>query len=100
MEELDDRYGAASAWDTCGVIHHRTGDNEQAIACFGRSLDRYAGQGDRYGTSEVLTHLGDAHHARGDRTAARTAWRQSLEILDDLGHADAHAVRAKLIGSL
>jgi hypothetical protein len=30
----------------------------------------------------------------------RAAWREAVEILESLGHADAAAVRAKLIGSV
>jgi hypothetical protein len=34
----------------------------------------------------------------GDREAARASWQEALAILDDLGHADADQVRARLAG--
>jgi DNA-binding SARP family transcriptional activator len=52
--------------------------------------------GDRHDQADTLTHLGDTHHATGDHNAASGAWRQALDILTDLDHADADAVRAKL----
>jgi predicted negative regulator of RcsB-dependent stress response len=50
----------------------------------------------RYYEGNVTEHLGDAYAAAGDHRAAIDAWRHALEILDDLGHADARQVRAKL----
>lgn len=52
--------------------------------------------GDRYDEGEVLTHLGDTHEALGDRLAARTAWRQALDVYDEIGHPDAEQLRNKL----
>lgn len=46
----------------------------------------------------ALTRLGDAHHASQDQPVARDAWRHTLDILDELEHPDAKAVRAKLAG--
>jgi len=44
----------------------------------------------------LLTHLGDALGTAGDARLARAAWQQALDLLDELDHPDAAAVRAKL----
>jgi hypothetical protein len=54
--------------------------------------------GDRPNEAEALTNLGDAHAATGDEAGAHEAWRAALDILDELGHADAELVRARLPG--
>jgi hypothetical protein len=52
-----------------------------------------------------LNHLADARHAAGDRDASRAAWKQALDILDQLGvvragigpgYPDADEINAKL----
>ena len=60
------------------------------------ALGAYADVGDRYFRAHTLIHLGETYQASGDRPGAREAWRQALEILDDLHHHDAEAVRARL----
>jgi tetratricopeptide (TPR) repeat protein len=86
----------AGVLDTIGYIHHRLGHHAEAIAHYRRVLDLMGPLGNAYNRTEVLTHLGDAHHAVGDLDAARDAWQLALDILDDLDHPDADAVRAKL----
>jgi hypothetical protein len=44
----------------------------------------------------VLSHLGDTHLATSNYEAARIVLRQSLAILDRLGHPNADNVHAKL----
>ena len=70
-----------------------------------RRADDERGRGDLHGcvrTLEEATALwrGPALSgvAAGDDAAARRAWRRAATILDDLGHADAEAVRARLAG--
>jgi len=52
--------------------------------------------GDRLSEATTLDRLAHSYHGAGDLDAARTAWRQALIIFDDLDHADADQVRAKL----
>lgn len=47
----------------------------------------------------VLQNIADVHVATGNGRAARGAWQESLEILDQLGHPDAHSVRTKTCAS-
>jgi DNA-binding SARP family transcriptional activator/tetratricopeptide (TPR) repeat protein len=94
--ETMNRRAEAQAWQSLGLIHQQTGDPGQAIACYQRALTLHRELADRYFTTKLLTHLGDAHQAAGDVDAARHAWEEALTILDDLGHADADQVRAKL----
>jgi hypothetical protein len=54
---------------------------------------------DRYMEATVLAHLGDSRHAVGQLRQARDTWQQALAILEDIQHADADQVRAKLVGA-
>lgn len=51
---------------------------------------------DRHDVAIVLTDAGDAYHAARNDQAAADAWKHALDILDELEHPDADAVRAKL----
>jgi hypothetical protein len=46
--------------------------------------------------AKILTDLGDAYEDVGDLQAAQRAWRDALQIFEDLGHPDAGYARAKL----
>lgn len=93
---IGNRYGEANAWDSTGYAHHHLGQHEEAIACYRRALDRYRGIGDRYNEADVLVHLGDSYAATGDATAAAGVSAHAAQILDELGHPDGPAVRARL----
>jgi tetratricopeptide (TPR) repeat protein/transcriptional regulator with XRE-family HTH domain len=95
-EGLNDIDAEAGAWDSLGHAHHHLGHHAEAVACFQKAISQFREVGDRYYETDVLTHLGDSHQAAGDPAAAREAWRQALEILEDLDHPDAEAVRARL----
>ncbi len=86
----------ATTWDSLGYAHHHLGDDAQAVACYERAVELFQELGDRYFQAETLTRLGDTHLAAGRSDAAQRVWRQALAILDDLEHADADEVRAKL----
>jgi hypothetical protein len=47
---------------------------------------------DRSLEADTLVHIGDTHQAAGRPAEAALAWRQALEIFDDLGHPDAGQV--------
>jgi hypothetical protein len=59
-------------------------------------LDVHRRSNHRYCQAGVLLHLGDVHAVAGDQAAARAAWLSAVRILDDLGHAEAAEVRARL----
>ena len=88
----------AATLDSLGYAHHHLGDHAESIACYQRALDLYREVGDRWGQAETLGHTGDVYHATGDRQRARRAWEEALAILEDLQHADAGQIRAKLAG--
>ena len=86
----------AGALDSIGYAHHHLGHHVQALASYQQALHLYRQHGHRHETATVLHHLGDTYFAIGDLDVARHVWRQALDILDELNHADADAVRAKL----
>jgi DNA-binding SARP family transcriptional activator len=95
-QKAGDHLGEAFSWDSLGYTRHRLSHYTEAAACYARALDLFREAGDRYAESEILSHIGDTYHATGDGPATRQAWGQALAILDDLHHADAALVRAKL----
>jgi DNA-binding SARP family transcriptional activator/tetratricopeptide (TPR) repeat protein len=96
MPELGLREGEAGTWNSLGYAHHGLADHQQAAICYQRALDLYRGLGDRYFEAGALTSLGDVHLSAGDSGAARQAWAQALRIFEEIDHADASRVRAKL----
>jgi DNA-binding SARP family transcriptional activator/tetratricopeptide (TPR) repeat protein len=86
----------AAIWDSIGHAHHHLGHHRQAVACYRRALDLFRRNGDRYNEADVLVHLGDTQQATGATETAAGTWRTALAILDQLGHPDGAAVRAKL----
>jgi DNA-binding SARP family transcriptional activator/tetratricopeptide (TPR) repeat protein/DNA-binding XRE family transcriptional regulator len=98
LGEIGDREGQVFTWDSMGFIHHHGGRYAEAEDCYGHALQLTKEIDGLYAESIVLHHLGDTHAAVGDPAAAAHAFRRSWRILDELGHADAAAVRAKLDG--
>lgn len=56
----------------------------------------YPGQLNRWCEAETVTYVGDPHIGSGAVDAAREAWQHALDIVDELGHPDAAAVRDTL----
>jgi len=100
MQDLGLREGEASTWNSLGYAHHGLADYQQSAICYQRALGLYCGLGDRYYEAGALTSLGDVHLSAGDSGAARRAWAQALPILEEIDHADASRVRAKLTSHL
>jgi hypothetical protein len=73
------RRGTAQALNAVGWYHGQLGEYDRTLACCRDALALLEQFGDRHGQAE--------------------SWGQALEILDQLGHADADDVRAKLAGS-
>jgi tetratricopeptide (TPR) repeat protein/transcriptional regulator with XRE-family HTH domain len=95
-QKLGDVHGEAAAWDSIGYAHHHLGRYDEALNCYEQALRLFRRQGHRFDETDVLTHVGDAHEAAGRTDAACDHWRQALQILDDLGHAGASELRARL----
>ncbi|GLL02271.1 AfsR/SARP family transcriptional regulator [Dactylosporangium matsuzakiense] len=94
--ELDDRLGLASTLDTFSLMHFRLGNVEKAADYAHRAITICREIGDRHNEAAILTTLGDGHASTGDLARARDTWREALTILDDLKHADADKLRAKI----
>jgi len=95
-QDLDNRYGEATTWDSIGYIQQHLGHINDAVECYQHALEFYRQIGHRYGEAETLRHLGDLHHAAGDPHAARATWKLALTILDDINHPDAATIRGNL----
>jgi tetratricopeptide (TPR) repeat protein len=96
QRELGDQAGEAAALDTLGYIRHQLGEYAEAARCYADALDLRRQTGARFQQAGTLERLGDTHDAAGDPCAARDAWRQAVEILDELHHPDARRIRSKL----
>jgi DNA-binding SARP family transcriptional activator/tetratricopeptide (TPR) repeat protein len=97
-----DPSGEAAAWDSLGLAQHRLRAYDDALESFGHALRLYRAVCDKYLIADTLAHIGDTRHAAGRDGAAAEAWREALEILENLGHPDAGQVRekARSIGAL
>jgi DNA-binding SARP family transcriptional activator/tetratricopeptide (TPR) repeat protein len=98
LRDLGDHVGEAMTWHSLGHAHFHLGHHHQAVGCHRHALELFRQIGDRYFEADTLARIGDDHDAAGQALAARDAWRGALSILEDLDHADAEAVRAKLAG--
>ncbi|MEV1121601.1 BTAD domain-containing putative transcriptional regulator [Actinosynnema sp. NPDC049800] len=98
FREVNDVLAEAATWDSLGYVHHRLHDLDEAVRCYREALPRYRESGDRYEEAATLQRLGDTHVLAGDHDAAREVWQAALDILDELGHGTAEALRAKVAG--
>jgi DNA-binding SARP family transcriptional activator len=97
-QQLGDRHGLATAWESLGYAHHHLGQHADAVDCYWHAVALFHDAGHRHYEAVTLIHLGDTHLAAGHRGAARAAWSRSLRILDGLDGPGAEQVRAKLAG--
>jgi tetratricopeptide (TPR) repeat protein len=96
QQEFGDRSEEAATWASLGHARSGLGDYTGSAICYRQALDVFRDTGDRYREAFVLASMGDTQHAAGDPAAAERTWRQALDIFDQLNHADAEKVRAKL----
>ena len=89
----------ALAWGVLGLVHYRLGERHQAISCYREALalaNQWKTPLARRWLASLLAEFGDACRAASDLPAASRAWRQALQVLDDLGLPDSLGVRARL----
>ena len=89
----------AMAWDALGVAHSRLGEPRQAMGCYRKGLALVCELKNPFARAmlaSMLAEFGDACQAAGDLPAAIEAWRQALQVLDDLGWPDLLGVGARL----
>jgi DNA-binding SARP family transcriptional activator/tetratricopeptide (TPR) repeat protein len=94
--DAGNRFGEAVTLDSLGFCYHQAGRHGEAIMFYQLALGAYADIDDRYLRANTLVRLGETHQASGNPAAAHGHWQQAAEILDDLHHHDAKAVRARL----
>jgi tetratricopeptide (TPR) repeat protein len=95
FREIRNDVGEADTVDSIGYAYQHLGDRANAVDFYKRSIALWHQLGDRYNEADVLSRLGDVH-GDGHLELAVKAWRDALAILEELGHPDAAAVRAKL----
>ncbi|MGH3410258.1 MAG: tetratricopeptide repeat protein, partial [Streptosporangiaceae bacterium] len=95
-QELVDRDGEAHTWDSLGYAERQLGHLATATTCYQHALRIFREVGARYNEADTLANIGDTRHESGNQAQARAAWQKALAILDDLEHADASQIRAKL----
>ncbi len=93
-----DALNEAATWDSMGYALLHLGRLDEAIGCLRTAVGIIAGLHMGYYETTMLVHLGDAYSAAGDMGLARQSWREALDILEGLNHADADQVRARLHG--
>jgi len=94
--ELGNRHSEANTWDSLGYVRHHLGDHQRAAECYRRAAELFRQVGDRYEEARTLVRTGDAYADAGAAEAAHEVWRAALAVLEELDHADAAQVRAKL----
>ncbi len=97
-----DLSAAAPVLVSIGFIYQQLGDLDEAVRHYRQALTGHWERGDRLHEATVWTYLGEVYERAGDAGRAGEAWRSGLSILDELGHADAVAVRARIeaVGAL
>jgi len=95
-QELCDAGGEAHTWDSLGYAERKLGHLATAATCYQHALRLFREVGARYNEADTLANIGDTRLESGNQAQARAAWQKALAILDDLEHADAGQIRAKL----
>jgi DNA-binding SARP family transcriptional activator/tetratricopeptide (TPR) repeat protein len=94
--KLGDQLAAGQTWHSLGYSHDHLGRHAAAVECYRAAVDLFRESGYRFSEGYALTSLGDAYRNADDIESARVAWLRALDILDQLTHADAEKVRARL----
>jgi tetratricopeptide (TPR) repeat protein len=98
FEELGDEYGQAFVHGNRGRLLFSQSRNDQAIACFERSLPVFRDRGARIWEARTLDWLGRTLAANGQASQAGVAWQRALEIFQDLGVPEVLDIAARLEG--
>ncbi|NUU23518.1 MAG: tetratricopeptide repeat protein [Streptomycetaceae bacterium] len=95
-QEVGDVAGQWETWDSLGHARHHLGRHTEAVACYENARDLVRQTRDRYWEAIIDDHLAEAYAALGDTESTHAARREAVRILEELGHADADEIRAKL----
>jgi tetratricopeptide (TPR) repeat protein len=96
LQRIGARLYQADTLDSIGRACHKLGRHAEAAANLQAARALYREFGDRYNEADELVVLGDVRRDAGNLDGARTAWQEALRIFDELGHADADLLRARL----
>jgi tetratricopeptide (TPR) repeat protein len=91
-----DRHGEAAAHDSLGHALHGLGRHRDAVAAHRVAADLFRQANDRYKEADTLGRLGDALHAAGEVGEAAVIWGRAADVLAEIGHAEADAMRARI----
>ncbi|HEX3791569.1 MAG TPA: tetratricopeptide repeat protein [Pseudonocardiaceae bacterium] len=94
--DLGDGSAQAVALFSLGYAYQRLDQHSAAVASYQASVELLHALSDRYLEAEGLFGLGDAHRLLGELPAARNAWRQALDIFEDIDHPHAEHLRTQL----
>nr|WP_269329932.1 BTAD domain-containing putative transcriptional regulator [Kineosporia babensis] len=94
--DVGNRNGEAAALDSLGFALHHLDRPDEALDSYYGALGIYRQIADRYLEADTLVHIGDSHLKAGRSAEAVLNWEDALEILQDMGHPDAGAVRDKV----
>jgi hypothetical protein len=81
------------------LVHYRLGERHHAVSCYRQALvlaNQWKTPLARRWLASLLADFGDACRAASDLPGAAEAWRQALQILDELGLPDSLGIRARL----
>jgi tetratricopeptide (TPR) repeat protein len=96
FRQAGSQYGVAHTLDSLGYACFKLGDYGSAVSCFEQALSTFSETGDHLNRVDTLAHLVETYLAAGNQRAADETRQRALAILDDLHHADAAVLRAKL----
>jgi tetratricopeptide (TPR) repeat protein len=96
QRQTQDRRGEADSLLSLGLAHHNLGDHRQAADCFRGALARFTVGDERSYVILTLLHLGDTLQASGEVPVAQRAWRQALDLIDELDDPNTEKLLSRL----
>jgi predicted ATPase len=77
---VGDRWGLGYAYRGLGIVAQTTGEHQQAIDLFHKSLDTLAELGARQDVARILAEMSRSVFALGNDAEAERLWRESLRL--------------------
>jgi tetratricopeptide (TPR) repeat protein len=96
LATVDAPHTLASTVDTAAYLRAARGEVAEAVELYREAVGHWRRSGDRLGEGFTWLDLGDLHERTGQAGSALAAWREALDILDEIGHPRVAAVRARL----
>jgi DNA-binding SARP family transcriptional activator/tetratricopeptide (TPR) repeat protein len=96
LGRIGNPYAEADTRDSIAYIYFHRGELDVAMEFYSAALELRRRFGDRYETATTLVRIGDVQAAAGAAADSRTSWSEAWDLLTDLDHPDASAVRDRL----